>query len=137
MDSGDKELSKRDASTVVAKTLGNCVVLMYEVWKQRCERVLEVALPTRQRNLMDEITGMTRDKGMVEARDRFLFQEEHLPKETDTVQVMKDWITSVRLSAERYRRKHLRAVFESDSADSDYEEENTVQEEDHQLTGNF
>ena len=122
---------------MVENTLGNCVVLMYEVWKQRCERVMEVALPTRQRNLMDEITGMTRDKGMVEARDRFLFEEEHLPKETDTVQVMKDWITSVRLSAERLRRKNVRVVIESDSEDSDYEEETTVHEEDHQPTGNF
>ena len=109
-ENGTGKLKTRDAKAVVVNALGTSVIMVYEIWKKRCERVMEVALPAKKEKLIREVKELINDVGMVEARDGFLFDDRHRPKGEDTEQVIGDWITSVRLSAKRLQMKNSRVM---------------------------
>ena len=109
-ENGTGKLKTRDAKAVAVNALGTSVIMVYEIWKKRCERVMEVALPAKKEKLIREVKELINDVGMVEARDGFLFDDRHRPKGEDTEQVIGDWITSVRLSAKRLQMKNSRVM---------------------------
>ena len=67
--------------------------------------MMSVTLTDKNSKLMAEVELLREDKDMGEARHRFLFNDRHLPTGKDEEQNMEDWITSVKLSAEKMAKK--------------------------------
>ena len=92
---------ERDARNVVVSCMGYTLMTVYEIWKMRCKEAAKVELPTRLRCKLSEVSEMADDINLVEARDRFLFDEKSIPNEKYDLQRIEDWLISVRRSKER------------------------------------
>ena len=95
---------ERDAKIVVIKVMGLAVLTMYEIWKVMCEEVAKVALPMRKQVQWNEIERLRDKVEEVESRDRCLFVETHMPKTSNTLQRMEDWVRAVDMALKRAER---------------------------------
>ena len=92
---------------MVEKALAHGVLAVYEVWKVRCDEVAKVEIPTKKKVRLEVIWELLGEKEQVEARDRFLFDDDRIPGPERSVQEMNDWIECVNKSKERMQRKSL------------------------------
>ena len=103
-------LRDRDARYVVAKVIGLVMLVRYEIWKVRCVEVAMVSLPAKQQVQWNLIMWLRTSPEEVEARDRCLFEEEHIPKDSDSLQKMEDWVLAVTMVTKRARERSLKCV---------------------------
>ena len=100
-------IKNRDATAVIVKVLGLAVLYGYENWKERCEEVEKVALPTRQQIQWSKIQSLKERGGEVEAREMCLFELAHVPTKADGLQQMVHWVQAVERSIERAKNKSV------------------------------
>ena len=92
-----KEVNRRkESEMVVAGALTYGVLAVYRLWKARCEEVAKIELPTRVRVKMRVVDELREEIDMVEARDRFLFEDGNVPQCGDCLQRVEDWIECVK-----------------------------------------
>ena len=58
----------------VVETLGFSSMLAYQIWKVSCELVINKGIPETKRMLMEEVEELRKSEGLVEARDRGMFE---------------------------------------------------------------
>ena len=100
---------RRDPRETVAQTLTYSLLCKYELWKLRCNVVVEKALPVEERILWGEVEKLRGKKYEVGARDRGLFLERNIPKKKDAKEKLKEWVRSVTGSMARFAEKERRS----------------------------
>ena len=80
----------------------------YQFWKIRCAEVMKMEKPARVARMIEEARELEGDIGLVEPRDRHLFDPVNLPGEDDQVQKIEDWVEAVRRSKTRMKRREER-----------------------------
>jgi len=101
------KMRHRDARTVVVKVLGLAVLVRYDMWKVRCEVVADLVLPAKKQIQWDIVGQLKERQHEVESRDKCLFEEEHVPKTSDSLQRMEDWVLAVTMSIKRAKETCL------------------------------
>lgn len=104
---GEQKNKKKDPRAVVEKALAHGLLAVYEVWKARCDEVAKVEIPTKKKVKLEAIRELSGERDQVEARDRFLFDDDKIPGPERSVQEMNDWIECIRKSKERMQRRSL------------------------------
>ena len=96
----ETKLQNRDARTVVAKVLGLAILARYEM-KIRCDVQAEMALPATKQVQWDIIEELLLRRQEVGYKDKCLFEDEHIPKTSDSLQKMEDWVLAVKMAIRR------------------------------------
>lgn len=81
----EKEINGRH---VVVSCMGYTLMIVYEIWKMRCEEAAKLELPTRLRCKQSEVSEIVDDINSVKARDRFLFDDKSIPNDKYDLQII-------------------------------------------------